>query len=71
VSDGDVVVFPHAQPSGDPARRLADLRDAHLDAFRAWLHAAQPSRDDAEFEAEMFAAAARQMAQLYSRAPKA
>ena len=67
VTDSSVVVFPHAQRPSDSAQRLSDAREAHLDALRAWLLVQHPSREDAEWEVEQFAAAARQMAALYSR----
>lgn len=67
VSDDRVVVFPYAQRPSDSAERLSDAREAHLDALRAWLLVQHPNREDAEWEVEQFAAAARQMAALYSR----
>lgn len=67
MADGVVVPFPDREAPAQAAEALTRAREAHLTGFEAWLRQANPSRDDAELEIEVFAASARQMVQLYTR----
>jgi len=69
--DSNVVAFPDPGAAQRAADQVEAAREMHLAAFRFWLDVAQPSRCDAEMEAEVFASTARQMAALYARSPGA
>lgn len=47
---------------------MVAAREAHIMEFLAWLRHAHPSRDDALLEIEVFAATARQLAAVNTRA---
>lgn len=69
MAHGVVLAFPDPGAQQRAAQQAEAAREAHLAAFAEWLRVARPTRDDALLEAEAFAATARQMAQLYGRAP--
>jgi hypothetical protein len=66
MADGVVLAFPDRAAPQRAEDAVSQAREAHLSAFAEWLRVAQPSRDDAAFEIEVFAASARQMAQMNS-----
>jgi len=68
VSDSDTVVpFPGPCQRQAAQDRLVAAREAHPAAFEAWLREGAPARDDADLEAEVFAATARQLVLRHTR----
>ncbi len=67
MADGVVVPFPDREAPARAAEALSRAREDHLAAFETWLRQANPSRDNIDLEIEVFAASARQMAQLYGK----
>lgn len=68
MSGSDTVVpFPGPCQRQAAQDRLVAAREAHLAAFEAWLREGALARDDADLEAEVFAATARQLVLRHTR----
>ena len=70
MTDATIHPFPSAPAVRDATRLMERAREEHIAEFLAWLRHAHPSRDAALLEIEVFAATARQLVAVNTRAPR-